>query len=133
MKSFLFVLIILCSFTAILAQFADKEIRHRLLGQWSANHTFDEISVSGTSFFGTDGMAYFDGTIRGIKDVSEYHVSARWHISGGRVVTQVVESTIPEIFPLGATEIDSVVALNDSIYSYIDKNGELLTDKKIPY
>lgn len=133
MNPFRLLAISMCCFTSILAQVTDKEIRHRLLGQWSAHHQFDEISVSGTSFFGTDGMAYFDGTIQGIDGVSNYHVSARWNISGGKVITQVIESSIPEIFPLGSTEIDSVIALNDSIYSYIDKNGGVLTDKRAPY
>ncbi len=125
-------------FTAIgssllLGQIPDPVIRKHLPGQWSVNHQFDAISVSGTSFFGTDGIAYYDGTIRGADGVIKFQVSARWSVAGGKVITQVIESSNPDIFSVGSTEIDSVVVLNDSLYSYIDKDGGSLTEKRIPY
>ena len=111
----------------------DAETIERLLpGRWQARIDFgDGFIGTGISVYRADRTLRLAGSVTGPKVRLDFAVSGKWRVVGDKLITDVTATSAPELLPIGEESTDTVIAIDQENFTYIDEDGLEITEKRM--
>jgi hypothetical protein len=120
-------LLVLSSFSAAAESVLVRPLERMILGSWRESVVMGEATSSGISVYSPDSTVTHQIKFVGPGLTIEVRTRSRWRIEGKELITEVTESSRPDVLPIGTTERDTIVAMEKNQWVYRDSDGVEVT------
>ena len=102
-----------------------------IVGTWSEEYELDGVRASAVSKYTSGHSVEQLGTFTAENLRVDYRLRARWSIQGDTLVTEVLESSHPELVAVGHVERDTILSMTTDQWVYRDADGVEFTAKRV--
>lgn len=108
----------------------EEDYAKTLLGSW--RHEMNDGPVTGHSIttYSEGGKAVSTAHLKAGDKELTITAKAKWTLEKNKITTEIVESTMPEMMPVGTKIEQTIVSLSDEEFTYTQE-GKKLTEKRV--
>lgn len=111
----------------------DDELKNLIVGTWILDTEHDGNHTKGETTYLDDGTFKSKVTIDSHGFKTSFNAGGNWYSDGKSITWTVTESTNTEIIPVGISQCEEILSINETSKTYKDPEGDIWTEQRTAF
>lgn len=111
---------------------SDNDIRRSLLGEWMVTVDMPTVRMTAVNRYTEDNVLHSNGTLQIVNTIFDFNIIAEYHIENGLFITEIKESDVPGLLPIGDRVGYKIIAIDSEQFTCLGETGIEYNEYRYP-